>query len=101
MEMIRVEFNRNNPNFDEVPMFNEIFVRSTIQYFSDMLRYRKYVFLRDLLEALGIEPTKKSLTFGWDDRYDEEITFGIVPLLKDEFIICLFQLKDISDRFED
>lgn len=102
MEMVKVMFDRDNPNFDMgEPMINERFVESTIQYFSDMLKVRGYVFLKDLLDTLGIELTKKSLTFGWDSRYDDEITFGLASLPKDEFVIYLYQLKDISDRFED
>lgn len=49
--------------------YNLLYLRSTQQYFNDLLRCKKYVFLRDVYERLGFIITKDSIIVGW--VYDE------------------------------
>ena len=63
-------FDENNDNFypnsDE---YNEFFIAQVQNRFNDMLRYQGFIFLNDVLKALGIKPRVIGQIVGW--RYPE------------------------------
>lgn len=67
---------------------NKVFVRAEEAYFNDILKYRGYVFLRDIYERFGWPVTKDSINCGW--RYDSDV--GHHPI---EFTI--FESEDKED----
>ena len=54
--------------------FNVLYLRAQQNYFNDILRYRGYVFLRDIYECLGFPVTQTSLFVGW--YHDPTNAFG-------------------------
>ena len=51
--------------------FNKYYVRTMEEYFNDRLKYKGYVFLRDVYEAFGWSITLESIKCGW--RYNGDI----------------------------
>lgn len=45
--------------------YNLMYLKAQEYYFNEVLRARHYVFLRDILEYLGLPVTKASLFVGW------------------------------------
>ena len=53
--------------------YNLIFLKHQENYFNDLLKSRKYLFLRDVLEGLGMTITKDSCLVGWIFEEDNKI----------------------------
>jgi hypothetical protein len=73
-------------------------------YFTDLLRVRGYVFLRDVYEAFGIPITKASIYVGWYYDAEYESTLNFVDIIIDELDDGTFMLDfnvdgDISSKF--
>ena len=71
-------FDPSNPNFDS-KVYNEEFLRAQQSYFNDRLHARGFVFLNEVLEALGFPATSEGAVTGWldDSEGDNYISFGI------------------------
>lgn len=65
---IRVAFDKNNHNWQYSPEYNHHFVRVMMNHMYDKLRANGYLFLNDVLERLGIEPTPEGQLLGWDNE---------------------------------
>ena len=63
---------------------NFIFLKYQEAYFNDILRKRKYLFLRDVYEGLGIPITKISCKTGWIYKENNKIGDNFVKFLYDE-----------------
>lgn len=69
-------FDSSNSNYGTKEM-NETFLRSQEAYFNDRLRAHGYVFLNEVLEALGLPRTPAGQIVGWLDGHgDDFISFG-------------------------
>lgn len=53
--------------------YNLAFLQIQENYCNDILRYRGYLFLRDVLEYLGMTVTKESCLVGWIYEEDNKI----------------------------
>lgn len=63
-------FDENNDNFyPKSDEYNEFFIKQVGVRFNDLLRYQGFVFLNDILKALGIKPRVVGQIVGW--RYPE------------------------------
>ncbi len=67
-------FDSSCKNWDKVQEVNLMYLKSQQNYFNDILRWRGYVFLRDVYECLGFPVTQTSLFVGW--YYDPTNTLG-------------------------
>ena len=97
-------FDKNSPLWSEDQESNDLYLRSTQMYFTDLLKVRGYVFLRDVYEMLGIPITKTSIFVGWhvkSDISDRYVDFG-ATLLNDGTYQLDFNVDgDITKYFED
>lgn len=58
-------FNEENSNFYPNDEYNTLFINRTQQYFNDLLRAQGFVFLNDVLKALGIKQRVVGQIAGW------------------------------------
>lgn len=76
-----VLFHEGNPNWKPLPEYNYFFLRVIERELNDRLTAKGYVFLKDVLEELGFEPTPASCVVGWLSRdnggKDGYISLGI------------------------
>ena len=56
------------------PEFNRVFLKGLESYYNDKLKYRGYVFLRDIYEELGFKVDASSIVVGW--FYDSDNVFS-------------------------
>ena len=69
-----VLFDKENVNWSNNMSLNWMFLRSTEQYFTDLLKSRGIVFLNDVYKMLGFEITQAGQVIGW--HYSEENPIG-------------------------
>ena len=72
-------FDETNPHFKRNPTFNKFFLDSVEREANDKLRIRGYLFLNEVYDALGYEPTAAGQVVGWvydKSRGDGYISFG-------------------------
>lgn len=60
-----VIFHEGNPNWKPLPEYNYFFLRVVERSLNDRLNAKGYIFLKDVLEELGFEPTPASCVVGW------------------------------------
>ena len=72
-------FDEGNPNYEDQAEYNLMFLKSHQNWFNDRLRARGFVFLNEVYDAIGIEPTKAGQAVGWalSKDGDNYIDFGI------------------------
>lgn len=71
-------FDSNNPNWDENPAFNMMFLRAQENYLNDLLHTRGHVFLNEVYDALGFPHTPQGAVLGWiAGGGDDCIDFGL------------------------
>lgn len=71
-------------SWEEDPEYNQMFLRAAQNYFNDLLRIKKHVFLNEVYDYLGIERTQAGQIVGWiydannrDHTGDNYINFNI------------------------
>lgn len=68
-EMYGTEFYRTfddkNPNWDSRHEYNEMFVQVQLNYFTNRLSARGYLFLNEFYEGLGFPPVPQGQLIGW------------------------------------
>lgn len=85
--IIKKKFDCTNINWGKDPKFNEMFLKSKLYYFNDMLNWSGAVLLRDLYMDLGLETTAESCINGW-----------VKGIGKDDFVKFSFsQIYDTPD----
>ena len=75
-------FDEFNPNWQNDPEYNLMFLKSQQQYANDLLRSRGRLFLNEVYELLGIEKSKAGQIVGWvynekNPSGDNFVDFGI------------------------
>lgn len=65
LSMKHYVFDENNHNFYPNDEYNTFFILRTQQYFNDLLKVQGFVFLNDVLKALGIAPRMIGQIAGW------------------------------------
>lgn len=71
-------FMAGNPNFEKDSESNRFFLSRQQDWFNQKLQARGYVFLNEVYEALGFEPTKAGQVVGWvKGMGDDFIDFGM------------------------
>lgn len=73
-------FTEGNVNWEPNPNNNWFFLTAQQRYWNDRLQSRGYVFLNEVLEALGFERTKAGQVVGWvvgENERDGFIDFGL------------------------
>lgn len=78
-------FDEFNPNWQNDPEYNLMFLKSQQQYANDLLRARGRLFLNEVYEMLGIEKSKAGQIVGWvynkeNPSGDNFVDFGIYNL---------------------
>lgn len=74
-------FMAGNPNWEKDSESNRFFLSANQSYFNTLLQARGYVFLNEVYERLGFEPTKAGQVVGWvKDMGDNFIDFGMYNL---------------------
>lgn len=72
-------FDESNPHFKKSAVYNKFFLDSVQNHANDNLRIRGRVYLNEVYEALGFEPTAAGQQVGWEydsSRGDGYISFG-------------------------
>ena len=75
-------FDELNPNWQGVPEYNLMFLRTQQNYANDRLKMRGHLFLNEVYDSLGIERTKAGNLVGWvmqkgNPNGDNYVDFGI------------------------
>lgn len=74
-------FDSSSPNYQDNPEYNLMFLKSTQNYFNNILQHRGYVFLNEVYDALGLPATSAGQLVGWvKGAGDDFIDFGIYDL---------------------
>lgn len=100
-------FDSSCKGWEEDQKFNVMYLKAEQNYFNDILKNRGYVFLRDILECLGIPITQTSLFVGWyydlsNASGDNYIDFDIHEKEDGSGIELDFNVDgDITNRFKD
>lgn len=79
---------------------NSYFVKATEQHFNDILKYRGYVFLRDIYETFGWPVTKVSINYGWvwnNEVSDRLIKFWVLTSEDKEDPDLIIDFTDVED----
>lgn len=81
-------FDRSNPNWEETPDYNLMFLKAQQKYANDKLIADGRLFLNDVYEALGIPKTKAGQIVGWvydpsNPDIDSLVDFGIFDCHKE------------------
>lgn len=99
-------FNSSCNTWTEDMKYNIMYLKCLQHHYNDLLKYRGYVFLRDIYEELGFPITQESIVCGW--KYDPEnscidnyIDFGIDDIDENNTAIPLDFNVDgyIADKF--
>lgn len=87
MNIIKKRFGEKNPNWNDEPRFNNLFLRENRNYWNTILERRGYVLLKDVYDSLGIGTTRESCVLGWFKGVTGEdcIKFDWFQLENDEF----------------
>lgn len=67
-------FDEYSTQWSKDPEYNSMFLKQTQNWANEVLRSRKYIFLNEIYEALGIPQTRAGSQVGW--VYDEENPVG-------------------------
>lgn len=73
-------FDEGSRNWSPQPMYNQMFLQSQERYADDRLNAQGYLFLNDVYESLGLEPTQAGQIVGWvkgANGGDGYVDFGI------------------------
>lgn len=72
-------FREGNPNWNNVPEYNYLFLRGIQNQCNDMLQARGHLLLNDVYDELGFERTKAGMVVGWlvNGKGDGYVDFGI------------------------
>lgn len=75
--------------WEKDPEYNLMFLRRQQQYANDRLISRGYLFLNEVYEMLGLEPSKAGQVIGWlyrpnDPKFQNCIDFGIYNIARKE-----------------
>lgn len=77
--------------WEENPEYNLMFLKAEQNFANDRLKSRGYVFLNEVYERLGIEPTRAGQIVGWyydpknpEHKGDNYIDFGIYDLYREK-----------------
>lgn len=62
---VRAIFDRENPNWSNTPEYVHLFVHHTMNFMHDKLRSQGYLFVNDVLRALGIDLLPEGQLLGW------------------------------------
>lgn len=81
-------FDKDCATWERDREFNKFYVRAMEEHFNDILKYRGYVFLRDVYERFGWPVTLDSIKCGW--RYDTDAGYRPIKF-------TIFVSEDPSD----
>ena len=81
-------FDEYNPNWQNDPEYNLMFLKSQQQYANDLLKARGRLFLNEVYDMLGMERSKAGQVVGWvyneaNPSGDNFVDFGIYDLHKE------------------
>lgn len=69
-------FDETCANWQSIPEYNLMFLKTQQQYANDLLKTRGRLFLNEVYELLGMEPTKAGQVVGWVYDYTTHPTMG-------------------------
>lgn len=82
-------FDKFNPNWENTPEYNRLFLKAQQNYANDLLRAKGYLFLNDVYEMLGFPRTIAGQSVGWvydprncDHKGDNFVDFGVMDIYK-------------------
>lgn len=81
-------FDEANPNWQNDPEYNLMFLKSQQQYANDLLKSRGRLFLNEVYDMLGIDRSKAGQVVGWtynpkNPTGDNFVDFGIYDMSKE------------------
>ena len=81
-------FDEANPNWQNDPEYNLMFLKAQQQYANDLLRSRGRLFLNEVYDMLGIDRSKAGQVVGWtynpqNPTGDNFVDFGIYDMSKE------------------
>lgn len=100
--MIRLKFDNQssewmNDNFE----YNIIFIHRIINNFEVMLKEKKYIYFRDLVDSLGLDPLQYKSTLGWDEKHsDFKYCYSYHRIEDNDYIDIFIKPYDLSSDSE-
>ena len=58
--------------------YNKMFIDATLRYYRDLVACRGYVFLNDILSALGLENIQRGQTEGWKKELQITVVESVI-----------------------
>lgn len=92
-KVFRAVFDSSNPNWMANPEYNQLFLKTQINYFSDRLKKEGYVFLSDILISMGF----KSTVFGHDNGWLVEEGSDFIAVVIDPMAHGPINLTFVTD----
>jgi hypothetical protein len=87
-DLYRVLFDEHNRRFKKSAELNRNFIQIQQNYANHLLSARGHVFLNEVLDNLGFEPTPAGQVVGWilGGEGDDHIDFGLFEEESEEFM---------------
>lgn len=90
---VRAVFDQTCTAWSSTQEYNHLFVKHTMNFMQDKLRAQGYLFVNDVLDALGIPRTPEGQLLGWnnfgkmmDFSFTSDSESGIIVLKNVQFI---------------
>lgn len=106
MKTRKIIFNEKCSAYDPKDWdYNYMWIRQTELFCNDLLRYRGYLFVSDVMARLGVKPKRSELLAGWvwkkEYDYYPVIQFEVFKKGEDITLVLLNVEDDISYAFEE
>ena len=90
-------FDEDCYNWQNNREMNKFYMEAMQTYANDLLKYRGYVFLRDIYEKIGFKVSKDSITAGWHMSDTDHVSMQIILSddVNDSSIIVEF--RDVNE----
>lgn len=81
--MFTFKFDEHCLNYFNDNDYNKAFIEHALTQFSMLLKAKQYLYMRDILEAFGADPSLAEPTLGWDKYYNHVEFYHDVKQLDD------------------
>lgn len=95
--MCKIIFDKNNANWNRDERANFAFVRSTEVYLNALVKYRGYLYMNQIYEALGAcwSPEEENRCLIYNEEYTNQFEFEMFHKKNGEMLIIII-IKDFK-----
>lgn len=100
-KIFSVVFDENSAYWTKDPVCNEYFIKTKMNYLGGVFTARGYLFVRDILEELGIPVQRSTIDSGWHHNGEmKKYHFKLISFMDDNHFIITFKAEnDIRKYF--